>query len=128
MIKKKEPENQGGSVKVGLSWERDLIFKIDFGAVKTSDLLLDETNKEEENMVGPTPSRLLASAVLGCLSSSLLFCMSKRDVMVSDLVAEATATTGRDPDGRFRVQLIDVTLKPQTDDPSAIKRLGECKK
>jgi len=26
------------------------------------------------------------------------------------------------------VQLIDVTLKPQTDDPSAIKRLGECKK
>ncbi|MEX2718448.1 MAG: OsmC family protein [Candidatus Sigynarchaeum springense] len=120
--------DQGSTVQVEVNWEKDLIFKVDFDGLKVPKIHVDETNKDEAEMVGVTPARLLASAVGSCLASSLAFCMSKRDVQVESLIAKARATTGRDQDGRLRVQEIAVDLFPKTTNPAAIKRLGECKK
>ncbi len=114
--------------KVSVSWNRDLIFTVKFDGLKVPDVRVDETNKDEVTMLGVTPTRLLASAVASCLSSSFLFCMSKRNVQVDGFSATALATTARDPDGRLRVQEIKVDLLPKTTDPSAFKRLAECKK
>src|SRR5271157_1565747 len=105
-------------VKIGISWENDLIFKLDFhGIPNVSELRVDETNKNEEDMIGVTPARLLASAVAGCLSSSFLFCISKRNVQVNEFTAEAEAILGRDEENRLRVLEIVVNLVPITHDP-----------
>jgi hypothetical protein len=90
---------EGSTVKVGVTWEKDLIFKVNFEGIEVPDVMVDETNKNEAEMTGVTPARLLARA-----------------------------TTGRDPDGRLRVQEISVDLHPKTTDPTAMKRLAECKK
>jgi organic hydroperoxide reductase OsmC/OhrA len=139
MPEKKQNANIGGvpsnnqqdestDVHVSVAWERDLMFTIKFDGLDMPDLPVDETNKEEDNMIGVTPGRLLASAVASCLSSSFLFCMSKRNVAVDSFTAAARATTGRDPDGRLRVQEIAVDLIPKASNPDALKRLAECKK
>jgi uncharacterized OsmC-like protein len=120
--------DEGSTVKVGITWEKDLMFKVNFEGIDVPDVPVDETNKDEADMVGVTPARLLASAVGSCLASSLAFCMSKRNVQFESFSAKAQATTGRDPDGRMRVQEITVDLLPKTTDPAASKRLAECKK
>ncbi len=114
--------------KVSVSWDKDLIFTVKFDGLGVPDVRVDETNKDEAVMLGVTPVRLLASAVASCLSSSFLFCMSKRNVPVDGFSATARATTARDADGRLRVQEIAVDLRPKTTDPAALKRLAECKK
>ncbi len=114
--------------KVSVSWNRDLIFTVKFDGLGVPDVCVDETNKDEAAMLGVTPTRLLASAVATCLSSSFLFCMSKRSVPIDGFSATARATTARDADGRLRVQEIAVDLRPETTDPTALKRLAECKK
>jgi organic hydroperoxide reductase OsmC/OhrA len=121
-------QNESTEVHVSVAWERDLIFTIKFGGLDIPGLPVDETNKEEDEMVGVTPGRLLASAVASCLSSSFLFCMSKRGVALDSFTAAARATTGRDPDGRLRVQEIAVDLVPRISNSDALKRLVECKK
>jgi uncharacterized OsmC-like protein len=121
-------KDEGSTVKVGVTWEKDLMFKVNFEGINTPEVPVDETNKDESIMVGVTPARLLASAVGSCLASSLAFCMSKRNVQFESFTASAEARTGRDPDGRLRVQQITVDLHPKTSDPAAIKRLAECKK
>jgi len=116
-------------VKIGISWENDLIFKLDFSGIpNVPDLHVDETNKNVEDMVGVTPARLLASAVAGCLSSSFLFCIAKRGVQVDEFTAEAEAILGRNEEGRLRVLEIAVNLVPKTSDLAVTKRLAECKK
>nr|MDO8086041.1 OsmC family protein [Candidatus Sigynarchaeum springense] len=116
------------TVQVGVTWEKGLIFKVDFEGLNVPDVHVDETNKDEAAMIGVTPARLLASAVGSCLAPSLAFCMSKRDVQFESFSAKARATTGRDQDGRLRVQEITVELLPKTTNPAVIKRLAECKK
>ena len=116
-------------VKIGISWENDLIFKLDFqGIPNLPELRVDESNKNPEDMLGVTPARLLASAIAGCLSSSFLFCIAKRGVQVDEFTAEAEAILGRNEEGRLRVLEIAVNLCPKTSDPAVVNRLAECKK
>lgn len=118
--------NDETRVKIELSRIRDLIFKIMIGEDLAS-ILVDETNEGDERE-GVKPSHLLAAAVMGCLSSSFLFCIGKKDLDVDDLSGTATVTTGRDDDGYLRVTGIEVSLKPETTDPDTLKRIKACKK
>lgn len=62
--------------KVGIKLdesESQMIFKCDLGNLKVKDCYIDEEHREEVDMLGPNPSRLLALGVLGCLVQALSF-------------------------------------------------------
>ncbi len=115
-------------IKVKVKLERDMIFKCDLGEITLGDCLIDETNKIESDMLGPNAAHLLAMAVLGCLSSSYVFCFSKRDFTVKDLEAKAIVTIFKNAKGFVRVKKIDVTINPKIDSPEMRKRAAQCQK
>ncbi len=114
--------------KVGLSLEEKMVFKCELGEMKVKDCYIDETHKEEVDMLGPNPSRMLAMAVLGCLSASFIFCLKKREFNLEDLKAEAEVTIARNEKGFWRVKKIDVDINAKIDDPNVKKRADQCKK
>jgi uncharacterized OsmC-like protein len=114
--------------KVGLKLEENMIFKCDLGEMKVKDCYIDETHKEEVDMMGPNPSRMLGVAVLGCLSSSFIFCLKKKDFTLDNLKAEAEVTVARNDKGFWRVAKIDVNIDIEIDDPEARKRADQCRK
>ncbi len=59
---------------------------------------------------GPTPVQLLAGAVGNCLSASLLFALRKFRQAPEPLRCEVRAETGRNEQGRLRVQRLVATL------------------
>ena len=59
---------------------------------------------------GPSPEQLLCSAVGSCLSASLLFSLRKYKQQPEPITAEVTAQTGRNAQGRIRVQGLAATL------------------
>jgi uncharacterized OsmC-like protein len=114
--------------KVKVKLERDMIFKYDLGELKLRECIIDETNKVESEMLGPNAAHLVTMAVLGCLSSSYIFCFSKKDFSVKDLEAEAMITIFRNEKGFQRVKKIDVSINPKIDSPEMRKRAVQCQK
>jgi uncharacterized OsmC-like protein len=114
--------------KVGISLEEGMLFKCDLGEIKVKDCYIDEEHQEEVDMLGPNPSRMLGTAILGCLSASFIFCLKKRNFKIDDLEAEAEVTVARNEKGFWRVRNIDVNIKPKIDDPDTRKRADQCKK
>lgn len=115
-------------VNVAIQSDEYMIYKCDMGSINLNQCYIDEANKEEEEMVGPNPSRLLGVAVLGCLSASFTFCMKKRDFVIDDLKAEAEVHVARNEKGFWRVQKIDVTINPKIEGEDAKKRADQCLK
>jgi len=120
--------SEGIKTKVGLSLEQDMIFKCDLGEMKVKDCYIDETNKDEIDMLGPNPSRMLAMAILGCLSASFIFCLKKKNLTLDDLKAQAEVLIARNEKGFWRVKKIDVTIDIKINDPDTLKRADQCKK
>ncbi len=114
--------------RVGIKLEEEMIFKCDLGTMKVKDCYIDETNKDEVDMLGPNPSRMLGLAILGCLSASFIFCLKKRALSLNDLKAEAEVTLARNEKGFLRVKQIDVNIDSIIKDPDARKRAEQCKK
>lgn len=101
--------------------ESDYVFRIAFDDTEIPDLLTDEPPPLGGNS-GPNPSRMLLAAVANCLSASLLFALRKFNNTPGTLTSRATATLGRNADGRLRVDHIDVTLH-LPGDPSDYQQL-----
>ena len=59
---------------------------------------------------GPSPLQLLAAAVGNCLSASLLFALRKFKQAPDPIRTHVEARTGRNEQGRLRVQSIDVRI------------------
>ena len=114
--------------KVKINLERDMIYKCDLGDIKIGDCYIDESGKAESEMVGPNAAHLLAMAILGCLTSSYVFCFNKKDFVVKDIKAEAIVTIFRNEKGFARVKKIDVTINPKIDSPKMRKRAAQCQK
>ena len=115
-------------VNVDITLEKEMIFKCELGDIKVEECYIDETNKDEVNMLGPNPSRLVGLAVLGCLSSSFIFCLKKRDFTLDNLKAEAEVIIGRNEKGFWRVKKINVNIDVKIDDPETRKRADQCRK
>ena len=77
------------TTKVNIELVEDMTFRWDLGLPKVGECFIDETNHNLDDMIGPNPSRLLASAILGCLSASFIFCLQKRNLELDDLRADA---------------------------------------
>ena len=117
--------------KVGIKLdesESQMIFKCDLGNLKVKDCYIDEEHREEVDMLGPNPSRLLALGVLGCLSASFIFCLKKRNFKLDDFTAEAEVVITRNEKGFWRIKKIDVNILPKITDPDTLKRAKQCLK
>lgn len=113
---------------VGINLEKGMIFKCEMGEMRVKDCYIDEEHREEVNMLGPNPSRMLGMAVLGCLSASFIFCLKKREFKVDDLEADADITVARNEKGFWRVKKIDVNINPKIHSEDARKRADRCRK
>lgn len=109
-----------------LSRVKDYQFKVEFDLPGMPDLVTDEAEPLGKN-AGPNPSRLLSAAVGNCLSSSLLFCLSKASVDVDDLKASVETVMRRNEKGRWRIAGLKVKLHPiiRAEDVSRSKRCLE---
>jgi uncharacterized OsmC-like protein len=73
----------------------------------------------------PNATRLLSAAVGNCLAASLLFCLQKSRVEVTDLAAHVECAVVRNEKGRMRIGSVKVTLKPSVEGVPP-ERLGRC--
>jgi organic hydroperoxide reductase OsmC/OhrA len=105
---------------------RDYQFKVKFDLPGMPELLADESEPLGKN-AGPNPSRLLSAAVGDCLSSSLIFCLSKGRIAVNDLKTSVETVIQRNEKGRWRIAALKVKLQPiiREEDVSRSKRCLE---
>lgn len=120
--------SEGMKTKVGLSLEQEMIFSCDLGDMEVKDCYVDDTHKDEVDMLGPNPTKMLGLALLGCLSASFIFCLKKRNLTLDDLKAEAELTIARNKKGFWRVKKIDVEIDIKISDPDTRKRADQCRK
>jgi uncharacterized OsmC-like protein len=74
---------------------------------------------------GATPLELLGAAVGSCLSSSLLFCLSKARIPVEGLTTRVHGSVERNDQGRLRVSGLDVVLELEPGE-GAPPRIDRC--
>ncbi|NVM45159.1 MAG: OsmC family protein [Candidatus Lokiarchaeota archaeon] len=120
--------SEGMKPKVGITLESEMVFKCDLGDMKVKDCYIDDTHKDEVDMLGPNPSRMLGLALLGCLSASFIFCLKKKNLNLDNLSAEAELTIARNEKGFWRVMKVDVDINIKISDPATRKRADQCKK
>jgi organic hydroperoxide reductase OsmC/OhrA len=99
------------TISLSLSLRDNYAFTVDFGEGGVPPMTIDEPPPLGHNE-GPNPSRVLASAIAGCLGASLLFCLRKARVDVPAMRTDVQVTTGRNEAGRLRVQRVAVRLMP----------------
>ena len=84
---------------------------------KIPNLVMDESEEvpggEGE---GPKASMLLAAAVGNCLSASLTFCLSKKQVALEGLKTKIRFRRKRNEKGFWRISEINVFLEPEIKD------------
>jgi uncharacterized OsmC-like protein len=89
-------------------------FKVSFDVEGVPDLFVDEIMPVGEGS-GPNPSRLLSATVGHCLSSSLLYCLSKARAKARSLETTVKLSTARNEEGRLRVKDIEVQIDLRVD-------------
>ena len=62
---------------------------------------------------GPSPARLLATAVGHCLSASLTFCLGRSKIELLDLTTTVSGEYARNEKGRLRVGHLRVKIEPR---------------
>jgi len=117
VLKGKSEEH--GLFSIELDCIQDFEFLVKF-AKEYQDLTIDEPPPVGSDK-GPNPSRLLAAAVGGCLSASLLFSARKLRVNITGLHADVAVRHARNEKGRLRIGNIDVKITPKIDEPDEQK-------
>jgi len=74
---------------------------------------------------GTTPTEALAAAVGGCLSASLLFCLERARIPVTSVSARVEGTVERNPQGRLRVEGMQVTVRVELEEEGS-PRVDRC--
>jgi len=90
---------------------KDYEFRVRFDSPSIPDIIMDEPEPLGKG-AGPNASRLLSAAVGNCLSSSLIFCLSKSRIPVNELKASVETVIRRNEKGRWRVAGLKVKLRP----------------
>lgn len=99
-------------------------FRVKFDVDGISDIIMDELKPVGEGL-GPNPSRLLSAAVGHCLSTSLLYCLSKVRVKTKNLETTVKTSIARNEEGRLRVKDIAVQIDLDVDDEDKL-RVSRC--
>jgi uncharacterized OsmC-like protein len=117
-------DNEIRQFSVALDFVRDFEFLVKFDKEQFQDLIIDEP-QPVGNDRGPNPSRLLAAAVGGCLSASLLFSARKLRLNMSGLHTDVKVRHVRNEKGRLRLGRIDVEIVPEIKEPDE-QKLRRC--
>ncbi|MHB8263228.1 MAG: OsmC family protein [Acidimicrobiales bacterium] len=128
------PVVAGGEVSSTVTGRDDLVIKLELedglygmrvhfpNDVET--MLVDEPEPLGKGQ-GPSASGVLGVAVASCLSASLLFCLRKAHIEVSDINTSVAVSFKRDERGRLRIGGIKVNLSPEIESgPSS--RVARC--
>jgi uncharacterized OsmC-like protein len=99
-------------------------FDVQFDLEGMSNIAVDETKPAGEGL-GPNPTRLLSAAVGHCLSSSLLFCLSKAKIEARNMETIVKTNIARNEEGRLRVQGIEAQIHLDVDEKDK-PRVGRC--
>lgn len=116
--------NDGGQFTVGLTLRDGYAFNVEFRDDDVPPMVVDELPPLGESN-GPNPARLLAAAVGSCLSASLLFCLRKSRIEVTQLRTTVDGSIVRNERGRLRIGGIRVRLAPEVP-PEQRERMGRC--
>lgn len=116
--------HEDGRTTVRLAREEGFRFRVRCGTDGATTIITDEPPPLGAGQ-GPNPTALLAAAVGNCLASSLLFCMQKARLEVTEFEVDVSTAMMRDPDGRLRVAGMSVSLAP-TVTPETRERMGRC--
>ena len=99
-------------------------FDVEFNLDGMPSIVVDETKPAGEGS-GPNPTRLLSAAVGHCLSSSLLFCLSKAKIEARNMETLVKTNIARNEEGRLRVQSIEAQIRLDVDEKDR-PRVGRC--
>jgi organic hydroperoxide reductase OsmC/OhrA len=110
--------------EVGLTLRDGYTFTVDFPDEEVPPLVVDERPPLGEGN-GPNPARLLAAAVGSCLGASLLFCLRKSHIEVTELRTTVEGTIVRNERGRLRIGGMKVRLAPALTGEQRL-RMGRC--
>jgi uncharacterized OsmC-like protein len=105
------------SFEVSLTREDRYRFRVDFGDGSGATLQMDEPAPLGDGL-GPNAARVLAAAIGNCLSASLLYCLEKARVDVSDLRTTVSGTMVHNEKGRMRLGPMKVRIEPGLDSQS----------
>lgn len=87
---------------------------------------MPEVRSDEPRPLGegkyPNAVRYLSAAIGNCLCASLAFCLRKARAEPISIKASVHTTLGRNDKGRLRVTGMDVTIRPEVDDPGKLER------
>ena len=90
--------------KVGLKQQEEMVFKCNLGNINMNNLYIDEKHKKEIDKIGPSPVKLFALSILGCLAASFIFCIQKRELSLASLEGKAETTIARNNEGFWRIK------------------------
>jgi uncharacterized OsmC-like protein len=96
------------AIRVDLTQQQDFRFAVRFGGA-VPDLIADEPAPIGSG-TGPSPKQLLAAAVGSCLCDSLLFALRKYKQKPEPISCFVETSTGRNEQGRLRVQTMKAVL------------------
>lgn len=91
---------------------KDYEFVVRFDKPEGLDMTTDEGPPLGKD-AGPSPSRMLAAAVVNCLSASLLFAFRKAGVATGDIESTVTVQIARNEKRRLRIGKMTVVLDPK---------------
>ncbi len=89
-------------------------FDVSFDEPSWPTVLLDEPTPIGDGKA-PNAARMLGAAIGNCLAASLLFCLEKARVPVSDVIARVEGRIERNERGRLRIAGLKVTIEPTVD-------------
>ena len=100
---------------VSIRQVKDYEFVVKFDKPEGLELTTDEHPPLGKD-AGPSPSRLLAAAVVNCLSASLLFAFRKAGVAIGNIESTVSVQVIRNEKRRLRIGKMTVILDPKLDD------------
>jgi len=112
------------AIEISMDLRKGYKFLVDFHQRGVEPLLVDEPPPVGDGH-GPGATRLLATAVGHCLSSSAIFCLSKAHIDVRRMRTTVSATKARNEKGRLRIGRINVRLDVEVAEED-IPRMSRC--
>lgn len=101
-------------------------FRAKYDLPKAMELIMDEPPQFGGDGAGPNASRVLASAIGQCLSSSLIFCLNKARIPAGGLKTVINTKIARNEDNLLRVVNIDVEMNLELEDPAQTQKSERC--